>query len=217
MTPTIEYFYSTHSAFAWLGSKALSEIAARQRRVLVHRPFDLRRLFVAIGHEPTGSINDARRRYFFGREIERWAQYRSVPVLGRTPTWHHHDLALSSGVMLAAIEQAERVDQLAHAMLCAHWQHDADLASEADLARIIQAVGLAPAGLLARAVAPDIVARYHANTDEAIARSLFGSPTYVVDGDPFYGQDRLELVEQACTTRFTDTWQHRADPALPGR
>jgi 2-hydroxychromene-2-carboxylate isomerase len=98
-------------------------------------------------------------------------------------------------------------------MLCAHWQHDADLASEADLVRIIEAVGLAPRALLARAVAPDIVARYQANTDEAIARSLFGSPTYVVDGDPFYGQDRLELVERACSIRFADTWQHPADSA----
>jgi 2-hydroxychromene-2-carboxylate isomerase len=50
---------------------------------------------------------------------------------------------------------------------------------------------------------------YRANTEEAIRRAVFGSPTYVVDGDMFYGQDRLELVERALQRPFAATWSKR--------
>jgi 2-hydroxychromene-2-carboxylate isomerase len=51
-----------------------------------------------------------------------------------------------------------------------------------------------------------IQAIFHANTEEAVQRSVFGSPTYFVDGDMFYGQDRLELVERALRTPFAGKW-----------
>ena len=53
------------------------------------------------------------------------------------------------------------------------------------------------AALLAKAGSAEIKAQYERNTGEAIERSVFGSPTYFADGDMFYGQDRLELVERA--------------------
>jgi 2-hydroxychromene-2-carboxylate isomerase len=49
----------------------------------------------------------------------------------------------------------------------------------------------------------------NARHGEAIARGVFGSPTYVVDGDMFYGQDRLELVERALERPFARTWPPR--------
>ena len=65
------------------------------------------------------------------------------------------------------------------------------------LNRAIAGVGSVPDPLLTAAETPEINAVYEANTDEAIERSVFGSPTYFVDGDMFYGQDHLELVERA--------------------
>ena len=59
---------------------------------------------------------------------------------------------------------------------------------------------------LAVALSPEVQAQYAANTDEAVARSVFGSPTYFVDGDMFYGQDRLELVERALRRPFAGKW-----------
>lgn len=58
-------------------------------------------------------------------------------------------------------------------------------------------VGLDPEPLLAAALSDEVQAIYEANTVEAIERSVFGSPAYFVDGDMFYGQDRLEMVERA--------------------
>ena len=67
-------------------------------------------------------------------------------------------------------------------------------------------MGLDGPALFEAAGAEQIDAQHRANTKEAIDRGFFGSPTYVVDGDPFYGQDRLELVARALEKPFANDW-----------
>jgi hypothetical protein len=74
------------------------------------------------------------------------------------------------------------------------------------LATLSQKAGLDPVPLLDAALSPETQAVYEANTEEAIRRSVFGSPTYFVHGDMFYGQDRLELVERTLKQPFAGTW-----------
>lgn len=199
---TIEYFYSSHSGFAYLGSARFRQIAQAAGATVVHRPVDLRPLLAAVGPGPTGLLTEARREYFFGREINRWSQYRNAPIKHLRPTWHDHDLALSSGMLLAAIELNLDIDSLAHEMLTAHWRDDADLINEDHLGGIARAAGLDPEPLLERAMTPAIQARFAQNTEEAVERHVFGSPTYLLDGDMFYGQDRLDLLERALIKPF---------------
>ena len=89
------------------------------------------------------------------------------------------------------------IDRLAHTFLESHWRDDADLADQATLERLATAAGYDPRPLIEAAASPEVRAVYEANTVEAMDRSVFGSPTYFVDGDMFYGQDRLEMVERA--------------------
>ncbi|MFK7965860.1 MAG: 2-hydroxychromene-2-carboxylate isomerase [Burkholderiaceae bacterium] len=199
---TIEYFYSSHSGFAYFGSARFRQIATVAGAKVIHRPVDLRALLEAVGPGPTGLLTEARREYFFGREVARWSQYRNAPIKHLRPTWHDHDLAQSSGMLLVAIEQNLDIDSLAHEMLTAHWRDDADLINEEHLKGIAVAAGLDPEPLLARAMSPEIQARFRDNTSEAIERYVFGSPTYFLDGDMFYGQDRLDLLERALVKPF---------------
>jgi 2-hydroxychromene-2-carboxylate isomerase len=204
--PEIEYFYSAHSAFAYLGSARLMGIASAAGRTIVHRPVDLMRVMVESGAGSTRKRSDRHRAYYFGREIERWAQWRDAPVMDGIPTFHQNDTALCNGMLIAGIEQGINIDRLAHAMLESHWRDDADLADRDTLAGLARAVNLDPAPLFDAAGSPEVAAIYRANTDEAIDRSVFGSPTYFVDGDMFYGQDRLEFVERALTQPFKGAW-----------
>lgn len=204
--PDIEYFYSAHSAFAYLGSARLIEIAQAADRRIVHKPVDLLRVMVESGAGSTRERSDRHRAYYFGREIERWAEWRNIPVLTRMPTHHYNDTALCNGMLIAGIEQGRNVDQLAHRMLEAHWVEDADLADRDTLTRLAKEVDLDPEPLLEAALSPPVAAILLANTEEAISRSVFGSPTYFVDGDMFYGQDHLELVERAFKQRFAGVW-----------
>ena len=203
----IEYFYSAHSAFAYIGSARLMEIAKAAGATIVHRPIELRQVIAAQGGA-TNSMTPKRRAYFSGREIERWAAFRGAPIMAGIPSTHAHDIARSNGVLIAALEAGHVIDQLAHTMLEAHWRDDADLDDPAALERIVTVAGLPDAKTLVEAaLTPEIQAIHALNTVEAIERSVFGSPTYFIGGDMFYGQDHLELVARALEAPFPREWQ----------
>jgi 2-hydroxychromene-2-carboxylate isomerase len=193
----IEVFYAAHSAFAYLGSARLMAIAQAAGRRIVHKPMDLNRVMAAAGSTAFRERSPAHRAYFFRREIERWSEHRDAPVMAGRPSHHDNDYTLANGMLIAGTAQGITVDALAHAILEAHWRDDADFADRATLARLGQSVGIDPEPLLDAALTPEITSLYEANTAEAIERSVFGSPTYFVDRDMFYGQDHLELVERA--------------------
>lgn len=198
----IEYFYSAHSLYAYIGSRRLQQIAAKARRKVAHRPMDLRQVVAQAGAVPFGKRTQAHKDYFFGREMERWAEQRGVALADSFPSHHANDITLPNCLLIAAMRAGLNIDVLAHSLLGAHWVNDADLADAATLARLVRGAGLDPDPLLEAARAPETLADYERYTQEAIDRSVFGSPTYVVDGDPFYGQDRLEMVERALKQPF---------------
>ena len=202
----IEYFYSAHSGFAYLGSARFMEIAAASDRRIVHKPVDLDRVVDGAGSSAFRARSKPYRAYFYRREIDRWSEYRNAPILEGWPAYHYNDMTLANCTLIAGVQQGCNVDQLAHAMLSAHWKNNANLADRETLAGLVESVGLEPATLLDAAVSSDVKNAYNANTDEAIARSVFGSPTYFIDGDMFYGQDRLEIVERALKQPFAGEW-----------
>jgi 2-hydroxychromene-2-carboxylate isomerase len=202
----IEYFYAGYSAFAYIGSAAFMKIATDAGREIDHRPIDLRAVVGVMGPTQFGKRSPQHMKYYFGREIERWAEQRNIPILPGTPTHHSNDITLSNCMLIAGLVQGLNIDNLAHEMLRAHWVDDYDMDNRADLIKIGQSVGLDSESLLETAATEEVRKIYADNTKEAIERSVFGSPTYFVDGDMFYGQDRLELVARALETPYQGTW-----------
>lgn len=202
----IEYFLSGHSAFAYLGSTRLTMIAEAAGASILYRPMDLNRVVEVVSFVPFSQRNTEHRNYFFKREIDRWSQIRDAPVLGFRPTYHDNDTRLSNGMLIAGLQQGVSIHDLVHAMLEGHWRYDVDLADRQTLVRLAGEVGIDPEPLLAAAMSEETQAIYEANTREAIERSVFGSPTYFVDGDMFYGQDHLEMVESALKKPFAGAW-----------
>jgi len=90
-----------------------------------------------------------------GREIDRWAEYRNAPVLGRIPTHHLKDMALANGMLISGIESGRDIGSLAHRMLESHWRDDSDLADRGTLAGLGREVGLDPEPLLDAALSPE--------------------------------------------------------------
>lgn len=194
----IEYFYSAHSAFAYLGACELERISKDSGWKVVHRPFDFWPVVRAVSGRALGTRSAAHISYFFGRELSRWAQWRNLPILGHRPTHHDNTLVPASCMILAASDPG----RLSFAMLQAHWRDDADIANPATLNALATSCGEDASALHIRATSLPIHAQFQANTTEAIARGIFGSPTYFVRGDMFYGQDRLEMVERAIKHPF---------------
>lgn len=202
----ITYYYAAYSSYTYLGSRRFMAIAAAAGRTIVHRPVDLDRVLQGAGSSSFSERSIAFRSYFFRRELERWAEYRGVRTLGRRPTHHAGTPHLANRMLIAAADEGRGIDALAHRFLEAHWAEDANPYDEATLIALTAGQGYDGEALLARAKGAAVAEQYEANTCEAIERSVFGAPTYVVDGDLFYGQDRLELVERALASPFADTW-----------
>jgi len=202
MRPTreIEYFYSAHSAYAYLGAWELARIADQTGARIIHRPFDFHPVINAAGGQPFKKRSAAHVDYFFGRELIRWAEWRGLPIVDFRPTYHDNPLHLPNSAIIAAGEHA---DAFSRAVLQAHWRDDADIADAAVLHALAEGLGMDAEALLTAARSGAIEAQHQANTKEAIDRGLFGSPTYFVDGDMFYGQDRLMMVERALDTAFS--------------
>lgn len=143
--------------------------------------------------------------YFFGREIERWAEFRDVPVIQFRPTCHDADYSLASGMIIALGETGQGPDAMAHRLLEAHWRDDADLSDIQTLVTLAAELGHDPVRLLEQAGSYQIRHKLTENSTWARVRNLFGSPTYFVNRDPFYGKDHLNLVERALEQPFQPT------------
>ena len=198
-TPQIEYFYSAHSAYAYLGAWELARIAQEHGAQVVHRPFDFHPVVSAAGGQPFANRTPAHNNYFFDRDMLRWAEWRGLPMIRHRPTHHDNPLALANGMIIAAAMDA---DALSQAILQAHWRDDADIADPKTLHRLADDLGMDAEILLAQAQSDEVQAQLAQNMQEAIARSVFGSPTYFVSDDMFYGQDRLMMVARALTRPF---------------
>ena len=195
----IEYFFSAHSAYAYLGAWELERIAKETGWRVAHRPVDLNPVIAATSGDAFGSRSPAHSEYFFGRDMFRWAEWRGLPMIRHRPTYHDNPLAPPNCVIIAAGTDA---GVMSRAILQSHWRDDTDIADPATLGRLANEVGLDGAALLNAAQSAEVQAQHSANTDEAIARGVFGSPTYFVRGDMFYGQDRLYMLARAIAQPF---------------
>jgi 2-hydroxychromene-2-carboxylate isomerase len=198
---TIDYYYSTRSIYAYFGAQRIVDLARRFGRRLIHRPVDLSRVVPAVGSLPFDQRSAAHKAYQFGREIERWSEYLGIPALV-DPVHHFGDRTLSAGVILAAQSAGADVDRLHVDMLTALWRDDRDLSSTEVLASLVSGIGADVQAILDTARSADIQAAFNQCTELAIADGVPGSPTYVVDGDLFYGQDRLMMVARALERPF---------------
>ncbi|VAV97648.1 2-hydroxychromene-2-carboxylate isomerase family protein [hydrothermal vent metagenome] len=194
----IEYFYSAHSAFAYIGAQALRDICQRRGCRLVHRPVDLDPVIRAANGGVDRYRSPLHHAYFFGLEIERWAKFRDVPIIDFRPTYHDNPLALPNGMIIAAEKLGADVDGLSQAILTAHWRDNANITDKGRLIKIAQTAEIDPGPLLEIALSEDIQQQHRENTEEAIARGVFGSPTYFYGGEMFYGQDRLAFLDRTC-------------------
>ena len=201
----IEYFYSAHSAYAYLGAWELDRIAREAGAEVRHRPFDFLPVMAAAGGKRFKDRTTAHVDYFFGREIERWAEWRGVSVVSFRPTFHDADYTLASGMILALGDRGPDVDAMAHAILQAHWKDDADLSDEKTLLAIAAGLGHDALALRAKALTQTVAERYATNARDAINAGVLGSPTYVLGDEMFYGQDRLEMLERAIARPFSPT------------
>ena len=195
MARSIDYYFTLPSPWTYLGHEFFLSICARHGIAIRYKPMPIGEVFDATGSLPLPKRPPARQRYRFV-EMQRWRDRRGLPLVFK-PRHFPFDANLLNRTIVALAEQGHDPGKLAGAALAGLWAEDRNLGDEAEAARLISDSGFDPAEILALARSERIGALYAQNGQDAIAADVFGAPAYVLDGEIFWGQDRLELLEDA--------------------
>lgn len=191
----LDYYFWLNSDWAYLGAQRFEEIAARHSATVTYKPVDLLAVYSRTGGIPLHARAPQRQAYR-EQELRRWIHHLGAHV-HVTPKHMCPNATLASHFTVAAQALGFPVAALHREILAAQWCHERDISNVQVLVGVAESLGLPGAELLDRANAPDIAARYERYTDDAVAAGVFGSPSYVLDGEVFWGQDRLGFLERA--------------------
>ncbi len=192
MNKVVDYYLSPMSPWTYLGHARFAAMTKKHGASINVKPVDFGRIFPASGGLPLPKRAPQRQAYRLV-ELARWRDHLKVPLTIQ-PKFFPYDTQLATCAITAAGDHAM---SLTEAILRGCWAEEKNMADEKELEQTIRQCKLDSAALLKTARSPEIAARYDAFTEEALARQVFGAPTYVYRNELFWGQDRLEFLERA--------------------
>jgi 2-hydroxychromene-2-carboxylate isomerase len=195
MSTTIDYYFAPQSPWTYLGHPRLVQIAKAAGATVRVMPMDLGKVFPISGGLPLGKRAPQRQAYRLV-ELTRFSQALALP-LNLHPKFFPvaGDPAAKLIIAVDMHHGTESALAITGAVLSAVWHDERDIADAATLSTLLADLHLDTA-CLALSNTPEVQARYDGYTQSAIDTQVFGAPTYVVDGEMFWGQDRLDFVAQ---------------------
>jgi len=194
-------YYSLSSPWAYFGGPRLQDIVRRHAARLVLKPFDFQDIVPRTGGVPLRTRPEPRRSYH-ALELDRWRKHLAMPLQlqpryypadGKPAGWNKPP----GWMVIAAQERGLDAPRLSHALLRALWAEERNTADPSVRAAIADENGMPGAELVAAETSAPVQALYQAYGVEAERLGVFGAPTYVLNGERFWGQDRLEFLERA--------------------
>jgi 2-hydroxychromene-2-carboxylate isomerase len=190
----IDYYVSLNSPWTYLASKRLEAIAAKYKADITIWPVDFGSVFAVSGGLPLPKRSPQRQAYRM-MELKRWRDHLGIKLTLEPKFFPSNELPAVKCV-IALREQGRMADaiKLAHAVLAAVWAEERNPGDPATLRAILGECGLDADAVLKAAEPMD--AKREAYTKHAIEQSVFGAPFFVIDGERFWGQDRIDFVER---------------------
>lgn len=194
MSKTVEFFYDFGSPASYLAYKRLPALAAEAGAAIVWRPMLLGGVFKATGNASPVTVPAKGR--WMSADLQRWAARHGVPF-AFNPHFPVNTLTLMRGATGLQMRQPQDFARYHALVFDALWRTPKNLGDPAVLAAVLAEGGFDPAALHALAADPDVKARLIATTEEAVARGVFGAPSFFVGDTLHFGQDRLDWVAEA--------------------
>jgi 2-hydroxychromene-2-carboxylate isomerase len=189
----IDFYFEFASPYGYLASTRIDAIAARHGREVAWHPIMLGAAFKVTGAQPL--VHMPLKGDYMMRDLPRFARLLGVPFT-TPPVMPANSLAASRACIWLAHDDPGNAKALAQAVFHAHWGEGRDIGRPDDIADIAAPLGIGRTALLAAVADPAIKERLKQATQAAIERGVFGSPFVLVDGEPFWGADRLDQVER---------------------
>jgi 2-hydroxychromene-2-carboxylate isomerase len=190
MTKTVEFFFDVGSPAAYLAWTQLASLGCDVQ----YKPMLLGGVFQATGNQSPMMV--PAKGSYMQKDLALHAEHYGVPYR-HNPHFPINTLTLMRGATAVQMQQPERFAHYIAAVFRAIWVDQKDMNDPQVVASVLQAAGFDPAALLAQASDPQVKERLKQVTQEAVARGVFGAPTFFVDGRMFWGQDRIDFVKQA--------------------
>jgi len=194
MTKTVEFFFDLGSPASYLAWTQLPGICARHDATLRYRPMLLGGVFQATGNASPAAVPAKARHTMI--DMQRFARRYGV-TMHFNPYFPINTLTLMRGAIGVQLRQPERFEAYLDAMFRALWQDKRNLGDPAVVAAVLQETGFDPQALLALVGDQEVKDALKAATEEAVKRGVFGAPTCFVGEEMYFGQDRLDFVEEA--------------------
>jgi len=191
---TFEFWFDFGSPAAYLASTQIAGIEAATGARAVWRPMLLGGVFQATGNHSPATIA-AKGRYIFD-DLARFARRYGVP-LQRNPHFPINTLLLMRGAVGVQARDPTRFADYCAAMFQAIWVQALDMNDPAVIGQALHRAGFDPQALLALTQEPEVKAALKAATEEAVARGVFGAPTFFAGDQMFWGQDRIDFLKEA--------------------
>ncbi len=189
----IDYYLFPISPFTYLAGTKLEQIAARHGANIIYKPFNLMKVFEATGTPPLPQRHESRKAYRLA-EIARIAQANDLPVNPHPAHFPTNPVPAAGAIIAAQEAGGGDVGALTYSLLRACWAEDRDIADDQVIHDCLTSAGFAPD--LADKGMLSAVETYERNTQDALDALVFGAPTYVVNGQVFWGQDRLDYLDR---------------------
>ena len=195
MSKPIDYYFTPQSPWTYLGHERFTRIARASGRSVRMLPTDFGKVFAVSGGLPLGQRALQRQAYRLV-ELQRFSDYLQLPLNLKPQFFPVSGDAAAR--LIIAVEQHDGPDaamQLGSAIFSSVWAHERNIADDVALAGLLSGCGL-DATRLAQSHNAAVQTQYDANTRQAIDNGVFGAPSYVLDGEIFWGQDRLDFLER---------------------
>lgn len=195
MTTTIDYYFATQSPWAYLGHARFTALARETGATVRVLPVDYGKVFPVSGGLPLGKRAPQRQAYRLV-ELKRFGEHLGLPIHVQPQFFPvAGDDAARLIIAVDLNDGAQAAMRITGAVFAAVWEQQRDIASAPVLAELLAESGLS-AQRLDDARSDAVQQRYDANTQQAIDAGVFGAPSYLVDGELFWGQDRLDFLQR---------------------
>ena len=193
MTKSVEFYFDVGSPTAYLAHKRLKQLKSEYGCSIIYHPVLLGGLFKASGNSSPVTV-PAKGRYMMMEDLPRFAKLYNVS-LNNNPHFPINTLNLMRGAV-SALNEAY-FDTYIDTIFNAIWVESRNMADIDTVIEVLSAAGLDAKAILEATKKPEVKQKLISNTEQAVERGLFGAPTMFVDGEMFFGQDRLQFVEAA--------------------
>lgn len=186
----IDFWYEFGSTYSYPAAMRIEQQAKAQGVTMRWRPFLLGPIFGSQGWSDSPfNIYPAKGRYMW-RDLERICVKECLPL--KLPPFRFPQNGLKAARIALALDEGGRIADFTRSVYTANFAEQRDISDDETLAAILEALALDPRAIIATANTPENKAKLRAQTEEAVARGIFGAPSFTIEGELFWGGDRLD-------------------------